>query len=114
MAVGFGNPRPDEHGGFRAWHYPARLVEAFNEHIAAAAVVLAGLGYALLRTFEGEDARDLDGREGAVVEVALQARKGVDQHRIADHEADAPAGHVVTLRQGEELDSDIFGSGNFE
>ena len=33
---------------------------------------------------------------------------------IADHEADAPAGHVVALREGEELDGDVFGAGNFE
>ncbi len=58
--------------------------------------------------------RDLDGREGAVVEVALEAREGVDEHRIADHEADAPAGHVVALGQSEELDGDIFCAGNFE
>ena len=69
---------------------------------------------ALLRAFERGDGGDLDGREGAVVEVALEAREGGDEHRVADHEADAPAGHVVALRQSEELDGDVFGAGNLE
>ena len=58
--------------------------------------------------------RDLDGREGAVVEVALEPRERVDQLLVADHEADAPAGHVVGLREREELDGDIFGAGNLK
>ena len=57
---------------------------------------------------------DLDGREGAVVEVALETREGVDEDRIADHESDAPAGHVVGLGQSEEFDGDFFGAGDFE
>ena len=34
--------------------------------------------------------------------------------RVADHESDAPAGHVVALREGEELDGDVFGAGDLE
>jgi hypothetical protein len=90
------------------------LVQAFDQHVAAQAVVFADLVDALLRPFKGVNGRDLDGRERAVVEVALEPRERVDEHRVADHEADAPAGHVVTLRQGEELDGDIFGAGNLE
>ena len=63
---------------------------------------------AILRAFERRDGRDLDRREGAVVEVALDARERADQVAVADHEADAPAGHVVALRQGEELDRDVL------
>ena len=35
-----------------------------------------------------------------------------DQLAVADHEADAPAGHVVALREREELDRDVFRAGN--
>ncbi len=37
-----------------------------------------------------------------------------DELLVADHEADAPAGHVVGLGQREEFDGDVFGAGNFE
>src|SRR6202021_3737091 len=90
---------------------PSGFVEAADEAVAAAAVVVTDLGDALLRAFEGEDGRDLDGREGAVVEVGLEAGKGGNELGIADHEADAPSGHVVGLRGGEEFDGDVFGAG---
>ena len=60
------------------------------------------------------DAGHLDGRECAVVEVALEPRQRIDEHRVADHEADAPAGHVVGLGESEELDSDLFRAGHFK
>ena len=112
VAVGLGNFGPDEHGGLGRRRPASRLVEAFDEHVAAAAVGVADLRDALLRPFERGDGRDLDGREGAVIEVALEAGEGGDELLVADHESDAPAGHVVALRQREELDRDIFGAGN--
>jgi hypothetical protein len=39
--------------------------------------------------------------------VALDARERVHEIAVADHEADAPARHVVALGHGEELDRDI-------
>ena len=114
VPVRLGDFGPDEHGGLRRRHVPAALVQAFDEDVAAAAVVFADLGDAFLRAFEREDAAHLDGREGAVVEVALESGEGGDEVGVADHEADAPAGHVVALRQGEELDGDVFGAGDFE
>ena len=77
-------------------------------------VGFANLGDALLRAFQREDGGDLNGREGSVVEVAFEPREGVDQDGVADHESYAPAGHVVGLRQSEELDSYIFGAGDLE
>ena len=40
--------------------------------------------------------------------------EGGDEHGVADHESDAPAGHVVALRQREELDGDVFCAGDFK
>ncbi|OMP13380.1 hypothetical protein COLO4_01793, partial [Corchorus olitorius] len=79
-------------------------------HVAALAVLLGDVAHALLVAFEGCDGRDLQRSEGAVVVVALDPRQGADQLRIADHEADPPASHVVALGQGEELHRDILGS----
>ena len=62
---------------------------------------------ALLRAFERRDRRDLHRRERAVVVIALDARQRVDEVLVADHEADAPARHVVALRHREELDRDV-------
>jgi len=57
---------------------------------------------------------DLNRRKRPVVEVALDAAQRADQLGTADHEADPPAGHVVALRQREELHGDLFCAGDFE
>ncbi len=105
---------PDEHSCLGRGDLPAELVEAFDEDVAAAAVDVADFGDAVLRPLQREDAGDLDGREGAVVEVAFEAGEGVHEDGVADHEADAPAGHVVALGEGEELDGDVFGAGDLK
>src|SRR6202012_3467090 len=93
---------------------PAELVESLDEDIAAAAVGFADLRDAVLGPLQREDGRDLDRSEGTVVKVALEFCQSIDQHRIADHEADAPAGHIVGLRESKELDSDLFRARNLE
>ena len=59
------------------------MVEPAHQRIAALAIGVADLRDALLRAFERLDGRDLDGREGAVIEVALDARQRADQLAIA-------------------------------
>src|SRR5215467_9294041 len=104
-----GDGRPYEHGALGLGHAPADLVEAVHQHIAALAMELHDVLHHRLLAFEGDDGGDLDGLEGAVVEVRLDAGKGVDHARVAAHEAHAPARHVVRLRHGEELDSHLLG-----
>src|SRR6185312_8031901 len=87
---------------------------AGDEDVAAGFVISDDVGDTLLRAVKRGDGGDLDGREGAVVEVALDAAERGYQLRIADHEADAPAGHVVGPREREELDGDVLGAGHFE
>jgi hypothetical protein len=94
--------------------FPAKLVEAVDQDVAAGFVICNDFGYTFLRAVEGGDGGDLDGGEGAVVEVALDAAERGDELLVADHEADAPAGHVVALGEGEELDGDVLGAGDFE
>src|ERR1700733_6311784 len=73
ISVLFRNLRPDEHGCLGHGYGPAELVEAFDQHVATEAVGLADLPDALLRTLKCGDGGDLNGREGAVVEVTLEA-----------------------------------------
>ena len=112
MAKALGNAGPGEHGGARGFSLPAEAVETSNERVAAAAVDLGDVGDALLRAFEGADAGDLERGKGAVVEVAFDTAESGHDLGIADHEADAPAGHVVGLRQREELDGDVLRAGD--
>ncbi len=110
MRVGLGDLRPDVHRGLRVLHHPAGLAQSLHQDVAALLVLPGDIADALLVAFQSGDGRHLQGREGAVVVVALDPRQGRDQLGIADHEADPPAGHVVALRQGEELHRDILGT----
>ena len=51
---------------------------------------------------------DLDRLEHPVVQVALDPRQRRDHPRIPHAVAHPPAGHVVALRQGVELDPDLL------
>jgi hypothetical protein len=54
------------------------------------------------------------GWNDAVIQVALDARQRVDDLRVAQAIADAPAGHVVALRHGEDLDGVLLGAIHLE
>ncbi len=110
LGVGLGDRRPDEHGGLGRLHLPAHLVEALDQGVAPLAVHLADIAHAVLGAFQGGDGRHLDGREGTVVVVALDARQGGAQALVADHEAHPPARHVVALGQGEEFHRHVLGA----
>src|SRR5438477_6174087 len=105
-----GNRRPHEHGGPRLGHAPAELVEPIDQHVAALAMHLDDLADALLVAFQRHDAGDLDRLERPVVEVRLDPGQRADHLRVAAHEAQAPAGHVVGLRGREDLDADLLGA----
>src|ERR1019366_4703359 len=110
----FGDFGPDEHGGLGHFDVPAELVEALDEDIAAGLVICNDFRDTFLRAVERGDGGDLDGGEGAVVEVALDAAERGDQLLVADLEANAPAGHIVGLGEREELDGDVLGARDFE
>src|SRR5687767_798623 len=109
-----GNGRPHEHGALGLVDPPAQLVEAVDEDVAPLAVHLDDLVDDFLVAFERDDARDLDGLEGTIVEIRLDAGERVDHAGVAAHEAEAPAGHVVRLRRGEDLDADLLGARDLE
>ena len=99
---------PGEHAAFRAGHLPARLVQAADEDVAALLVQRAHFRHAVLRAVERCGGGDLDGGEGAVIQVGFHACEGGDEARIAGGEADAPAGHGVGFRHAGEFDGDLF------
>ena len=84
--------------------------EAFDEHVAPALVHGADLVDAILRPVQRGRGRDLDRREGAIIEIRFDARQRADQPFVADREAHAPARHVVGLRQRREFDGDVLGA----
>ncbi len=83
-------------------------MQAFDHDVAPRLVALADFLDAILRAVERRGRRDLDRREGAVIEIGLHARQRRDQRRIADREADAPAGHRIGLAGRGEFDRDLF------
>ena len=86
---------------------PARRGQALDQHVAALLVGVARLDDAVLRAVERRRRGDLDRREGAVVEVRLDAGQRLDQRLVAGGEADAPARHRVGLAHRGELDGDV-------
>ena len=74
----------------------------------------ADLGDAVVGAVERGGGGDLDGGEGAVVEVGLDPGQRVDQPGVADGETHAPAGHGVGLGQRGELDRDVAGAVDLE
>ena len=84
--------------------------QRLHEQVAAALVDAAHLAHAVLRAGERRGGGALHGAEHARVHVGLEAPVRVDDLVVADDGAGAPAGHVVALREAEDLDPDVRGS----
>ncbi len=100
--------RPREHARARHRDVPAGAGEAFDQHVAAVFVEGARRRDAVLRAVERRHRRRLDRRERAIIEVRLDPRQRGDELRIADREADPPAGHRIGLAHAGELDRDVL------
>ena len=107
-----GDQGPDIHRGTRQIDLPTRLDQTAGEHVTAILVLQSNLFDAILRAVKGSNRCDLNRREGAVIVVTLDPGKGGDETLIADHKADAPARHVVTLGHGEKLNRHVASTGN--
>ena len=59
-------------------------------------------------------AGDLDGLEGAVVEVALELGEGGHDGRVAHHECHPPPRHGEALGQGVQLHRHVLGAGHLQ
>src|SRR5262247_795563 len=104
------NLRPHIHRRLRDLYVPAYRVQAAAQNVASPLIHGPDLLDAILPALERDDGRNLNRRERPVIVITLDARQGGDEIAIAYHEADPPAGHVVALRQGEELHGHIFGA----
>src|SRR5215831_11790897 len=99
--------RPGEHRRPRYRDLPTGLPQSVDQDIAARAITLADLGDTILRPIQCRRGRHLYRREGAVIEIGLDARQRRNQPRIADRETDAPAGHRIGLAERGKLDRDV-------
>ena len=81
-----------------------------DDQVATARVDLVHLAERLGRPLERGDAGELNRLEEAGVDVRLQAPVGLDRLGVADDRRAAPAGHVVALREAEDLDADVLGA----
>ena len=85
-------------------------MQAFDENVAALAIEGAHLGHAILRAGESRGGGDLDGGEGAVIEIGFHAGQCGDEARVAGGEAHAPARHGIGFGHRGEFDRDVFGT----
>ena len=108
------DPSPNKHRPPWSFTGPTQAVQAVHKNVAPRLVGGHDLAHALLRTLHCNNRGDLDGLEQAVVQIGLHARQGRHNVRIADAEADAPAGHIIGLGHAEEFHCDVLGPGNLE
>ena len=73
-----------------------------------AARVLRGDGFGDFGMIVAVGGGVLDGEELAGIAVVLHIAVSLDEQRVADHEAAAPAGHVEILAGRVQLDADVF------
>ena len=109
-AIALGQGRPYEHRSARLLDGPTGAIETVHQHIAALLINGADLARIVLALAQSDDGGDLDGLENAVIQVALDARQRADHAGVAEAVTHAPAGHVVTLGHGEDLDGHFFGA----
>ena len=99
----FGGSRPNPDFGQRAEH-----------EVAPADVERGHLADAFLRPHERLDRGELDRLEQPGVDVRLELPVVRDRLGVADDRTAAPAGHVVALREREDLDADVERAGRRE
>src|SRR3954452_16796648 len=102
------NGRPDVDRALRRRNLDADVPERLHNQVPAALVDPAHLLYLLARPTQRGCAGELDRLEEARVDVGLQAPVGLDRLGVAEDRRAAPAGHVVALGEGEDLDPDLL------
>ncbi len=112
--VSLGNRRPNVEAGLRGSDLHADLAQGGDHQIAPPLVDHVPLFHERLVARERRDAGVLDRLEDAAVDIRLHLAEGGDGRRVSDHHPDAPAGHVVALGEGVELDPNLLGPGHLK
>ena len=100
----FGQPQPDVERALADDRYRKRS----GESVPARLIRRDALGDRVLRPFERRDSRRLQRREDPDAAVVVEQVDALDHLRVADDEADPPAGHAVGLRHRPHLDADVL------
>ena len=101
--------RPDKHSGLGRRHLPPQSIQPVAQQIPPPPVGFADVRNAPLVPLQGRNGGNLYGREGAIVQVGLDARQRPNQGRVPQAKAHPPARHVVAFGHGEELHRQILG-----
>ena len=111
LIIFIGNASPQEHT------YLLRVVLTVQDiHDLLGIAATAGVGVdvvlavPLVAVVVSLGSSQLDTTEGAALDVALHLQYPRDELGIGGTHADTPAGHVVTLRHGVELDAAVLGT----
>ena len=95
-------------------YVPADAAQAAAQGVAAGLILAALAFYAVQRAGQGGDGGFLHRQEHAKVDLGAQLFAGGNHIRAAHQKADARAGHVEALAQGEELHRALLGSRRIE
>ena len=112
--LALGHPRPDVDRALGRIDAQADLPQRGHQHVAAALVDRAHLRHRRLVRAQRRRRGLLERLEHAAVDVRLELPVGADEVAVADHRARPPAGHVVGLGEGEDLDADVQRAGGLE
>ena len=112
LAVGHAGPDVDR--ALRRVHPQADPPKRGDQHVAAALVDRAHLHHGRLIGAQGGGGGLLDGLEHTAVDVRLELPVGADEVGVAHHGPGPPAGHVVGLREREDLDPHLHGARRLE
>ena len=114
LAVGLGDGRPHEHGPLGGRQVPPDAVEPVAQRVAPGQVGLVDPLRVVGHLVHGHDGGDLDGLEGAVVEVALELGERGDDLGVAHQERHPPPRHRERLGERVQLDGHVLGPGDLQ
>src|ERR1700686_5343807 len=95
-----GNINQDVKCAVRSIHIAAMIFEQAHREVAAAAIGMAHLAHAILRTGQGSSSRALDGCADVGIAGIQHIGDGFQEFSACYYVADAPAGHSVAFREG--------------
>ena len=115
VGVAFGDSSPEEHADLIGIPFALQGIHDLSREVAAARIGFhVELFVPFIRVGIGAGGSELKRTERAGVDVALHFENPTDESGVGGEQTDAPAGHVVALAHGVELDATVFGTGDLQ